>query len=256
MEHFVYIHKNSENGEVFYVGQGSKHRGRVERAHSKSSRSKWWNNYVNKHGYPIVEIVAIDITKEEADVLEMNLIKLYGRKDLNEGTLVNLTDGGDGNGKRSIEYCKEHSIRMKGENHPMWGKKHTKEWNENLSKALKGKKPSEETRKKLSEARRGKKRSEETKKKMSESLSGEKNPMFGRTGEKNPSAKLDWDSVREIRDLYKEGNTSYRKLAIKFSVSNFTIECVVKNVRWVDEKYEPKSYIKNQPKEKMEEKNE
>ena len=35
MEHFVYIHKNPVNGEVFYVGQGSKHRGREERAHSK-----------------------------------------------------------------------------------------------------------------------------------------------------------------------------------------------------------------------------
>jgi len=163
MEHFVYIHKNPVNGEVFYVGQGSKHRGREERAHSKRSRSKWWNNYVNKYGPPIVEVVSIDLTKEEADRLEMELIKQYGRKDLNEGNLVNLTDGGDGNGKRSIEYCKEHSLRMKGENHPMWGKKHSPEWIENNSKSHMGKKLSEETKKKMSESRKGQKRTEETK---------------------------------------------------------------------------------------------
>ena len=234
MEHFVYIHKNPVNGEVFYVGQGSKHRGRVERAHSKRSRSKWWNNYVNKYGPPIVEIVSIDITKEEADRLEMELIKLYGRQDLNEGTLVNLTDGGDGNGKRSIEYCKEHSLRMKGENHPMWGKKHTLEWIENNSKSHMGKKLSEETKKKMSESRKGLKRTEETKKKMSESLSGDKNPMFGRTGDKNPAAKLNWEIVREIRILYKEGNMSYRKLAEKYNVSSYTIECVIKYKSWKD----------------------
>ena len=131
MEHFVYIHKNPITEEVFYVGQGTKHRNKIERAFSKKSRSKWWNNYVNKHGLPIVEIVYSDLSKEEADKLEIELIRFYGRKDLNEGSLVNLTDGGDGSGKRSVEYCKEHSIRMRGENHPMWGKKHTKEWIEN-----------------------------------------------------------------------------------------------------------------------------
>ena len=232
MEHFVYIHKNPCNGEVFYVGQGSKHGGKMERAYSKRSRSRWWNNYVNKHGLPIVEIVSIDITKEEADKLEMNLIKFYGRKDLNEGNLVNLTDGGDGNGKRSVEYSKEHSLRMSGENHPMWGRKHTPEWIENNSKSHMGKKLSEETKKKMSESRKGKKRSEETKKKISDSLSGDKNPMFGKTGDKNPSAKLNWEIVREIRCLYAEGNTSYRKLAQKYNVSNFTIESIIKFKTW------------------------
>lgn len=235
MEHFVYIHKNSVNGEIFYVGQGSKHRGRLDRAYSKRSRSKWWNNYINKYGPPIVEILSTDITKEEADRLEKELIKLYGRKDLNEGTLVNLTDGGDGSGKRSTEYSKQHSLRMKGENHPMWGKKHTSEWIKNNSNSQMGKKLSEETKKKMSESRKGQKRSEETKKKMSESLSGNKNPMFGRTGDKNPSAKLNWEIVREIRDLYEEGNTSYRKLAEKYNVSSYTIECVIKYKSW---KYE------------------
>ena len=232
MEHFVYIHKNPINNEIFYVGQGTKQGSKNERAYSNRSRSKWWNNYVNKYGKPLVEIVVDNISKDEADKLEIELIKLYGRKDMNNGTLVNLTDGGDGSGKRSEEYCKEHSIRMSGENHPMWGKKHNEEWVKNNSLSHIGYKHSDESKKKMSESRKGKKRSEETKKKMSESLSGEKNPMFGRTGEKNPSAKLTWEIVSEIRELYSEGNTSFRKLAKKYNVSNYTIESIIKYKSW------------------------
>lgn len=98
-----------------------------------------------------------------------------------------------------------------------------------------GKKLSEETKKKMSEFRKGQKRSEETKKKMSESLSGNKNPMFGRTGDKNPASKLNREIVREIRNLYKEGNTSYRKLAEKYNVFSYAIECVIKYKSWKDE---------------------
>jgi hypothetical protein len=232
MEHFVYIHKNPINKEVFYIGQGSKHRGRNERAYSKNSRSNWWNYYVSKYGLPIVEIVADKISKEEADKLEIELIKIYGRKDINEGTLVNMTDGGDGSGKRSKEFCEKLSIRMKGENHPMWGKKHNKSWVENNSKSQIGKKLSEETKRKMSESRKGQKRTDETKRKMSESLSGEKNPMYGRTGDKNPASKLTWTIVKEIRELYKEGGTSIRKLAKKYNVSNMTIENVIKYKTW------------------------
>jgi len=232
MEHFVYIHKNPVNEEVFYIGQGTRHRDKNERAYSKRSRSKWWYNYVNKYGMPIVEIVATNLSKEDADKLEIDLIKSYGRKDINEGTLVNLTDGGDGSGKRSLEYCEQLSLRMRGENHPMWGKKHNKNWVENNSKSKIGKKLSEETKKKMSESRKGQKRTDETKRKMSESLSGDRNPMYGRTGDRNPASKLTWNIVKEIRDSYKEGNTSIRKLAKKYNVSNITIENVIKHRTW------------------------
>lgn len=234
MKHFIYIHRNPTTNEIFYVGQGTTHQGRFDRAYSKKSRSIWWNNYVSKYGYPIVEVVISNIDKETADIKEKELILRYGRRDINEGTLVNLTDGGDGTGERSEEYCAEHSIRMSGENHPMWGKKHNEEWINNNSKSHLGKKLSEETRKKMSESRKGLKRSEETKRKMSQSSSGEKNGMYGRTGEKNPASKLTWEIVEEIRNLYKEGNTSIRKLSKKYGVSNITIENVIKHRTWVN----------------------
>lgn len=58
--------------------------------------------------------------------------------------------------------------------------------------------------------------------------------MYGRTGEKNPASKLTWEIVEEIRNLYKEGNTSIRKLSKKYGVSNITIENVIKYRTWVN----------------------
>lgn len=232
MCHFIYIHKNPSTNEVFYVGQGTIHQNRFDRAYSTKSRSKWWNNYVSKYGYPIVEIIASGINKSTADIMEKEYIQIYGRKDLNEGSLVNLTDGGDGLGKRSVQYCLEHSIRMSGENHPMWGKKHTDEWRKNNSLSHMGIKPSEETKRKQSESRIGSKRTEETRQKMRESSLGDKNSMYGRTGDKNPASKLNWSLVGEIRSLYETGTTSIRKLSKLYNVSNATIESILKNRTW------------------------
>ena len=104
-------------GEVFYIGIG-----KGKRPYIKSNRSKFWKNVVKKYGYKI-EIVYSTTSWEDACELESFLIQLYGRKDLNKGTLVNLTDGGEGcNGmKHSNQTKKNHSDRMKGENHPMYG---------------------------------------------------------------------------------------------------------------------------------------
>ena len=87
----VYIHKKKESGEVFYVGIGDCEK----RAYSKDSRNRWWRFTVKKYDY-IVEITHKDIIWEEACVIEKYLIAFYGRKNLGLGTLVNLTDGGDG----------------------------------------------------------------------------------------------------------------------------------------------------------------
>lgn len=232
MRHYIYIHKNPTSFEVFYVGQGSLQRGYPDRAFSKRSRSYWWNNYVKKYGLPIVEIILYCIDKEEINKMESFYIKKYGRRDLSEGSLVNLTDGGDGTGPWSIEARKMQSDRMSGSNHPMYGKKHTLEWIKNNSISHMGKKATDETRKKMAVSKIGSKRSEETKKRMSEAHSGENNAMYGRTGTTNPASKLDWDKVSEIRKLYKEGGTSIRKLANLFDVSNPTIENIIKHRTW------------------------
>jgi hypothetical protein len=86
----VYLHRKLTNKTVFYVGIGS-----ADRPYIVQGRSKLWYNTVAKHGLS-VEIIETGLTANEAKDCEINLIKKYGRKDKGEGTLVNLTDGGDG----------------------------------------------------------------------------------------------------------------------------------------------------------------
>lgn len=66
---------------------------------------------VKKYGL-IVEIVEKDIQEWYAHELEVALIAYYGRRDQGRGSLVNLTDGGEG----SSGY--RHTEAMLGKNHP------------------------------------------------------------------------------------------------------------------------------------------
>lgn len=90
---YLYRHIRLDKNEPFYVGIGSDDA--FKRAYDKRSRSGYWKNVVNKTPYE-VEIVLDGLTWEEACEREKEFIKLYGRQDLNEGILVNMTDGGDG----------------------------------------------------------------------------------------------------------------------------------------------------------------
>lgn len=87
----VYQHKRNDTGEVFYVGIGKTE----ARAYSDKRRGKFWNDFTKNHSYS-VEITHRDIIWEEACSIERYLIAFYGRRDLNEGCLVNMTDGGEG----------------------------------------------------------------------------------------------------------------------------------------------------------------
>jgi hypothetical protein len=87
----VYIHKRKDTGDVFYVGIGRSER----RAYVIQHRSEWWKRIVKKYGY-IVEILLSDISWDEACVKEKELINFHGRANLGNGTLCNLTDGGEG----------------------------------------------------------------------------------------------------------------------------------------------------------------
>jgi len=87
----VYRHIRLDKNEVFYIGIGKTEKRAYEKHHH---RSQFWKN-ISKIGYE-VEIMFEDLTWGEACIKETEFIKLYGRKDLNEGTLVNMTNGGDG----------------------------------------------------------------------------------------------------------------------------------------------------------------
>jgi hypothetical protein len=102
---YLYRHIRLDKNEVFYVGIGFDEK--MKRAYSSHSRNRHWRNVVNITEYD-VEILFIDLPKEQLVEKEKEFIALYGRKDLNEGTLVNMTDGGDG------------AVRYRFKHHKTW----------------------------------------------------------------------------------------------------------------------------------------
>ena len=126
---YVYQHIRLDTDEVFYIGIGSDTDGKYKRAYKKNGRNNpHWNNIVNKAGYR-VEILTDNVSWEEACEEEKILIKYYGRKNLNEGKLVNFTDGGEGSLgiKASDLSILTQRNRMKSELNPMKDKKNRKQ---------------------------------------------------------------------------------------------------------------------------------
>lgn len=132
---FVYKHLKPDNN-VFYIGIGVV----KKRAYSKHGRNRHWHNTVNKNGYK-VEIICDDVDYDTAKQIESYLIRFYGRKDLNTGCLVNMTDGGEGNlnmnQEEKLKRAKRLSDYNKTEKDYSFTK--TKEYKDKMSKATKNK---------------------------------------------------------------------------------------------------------------------
>jgi hypothetical protein len=134
---YLYRHIRLDKNEPFYIGIGSD--SKYRRAFEKGRRNKVWNDIVNKTDYE-VEILMDGLSWEQACEKEKEFISIYGRKNINNGTLANLTDGGEGALNR-IYVTSEETKRK-------------------LSIAHTGKKYSEDQRKMFSEIRKGIKLSE------------------------------------------------------------------------------------------------
>lgn len=90
-KYICYVYEDSKpNGEVFYVGIGDMRR--VKLIH----RNPWHTKIIQKHPEWKRTIVASMFCFESAKQIEKERIFLYGRRNKKQGTLVNLTDGGDG----------------------------------------------------------------------------------------------------------------------------------------------------------------
>lgn len=119
---YVYKHIRKDNNEVFYVGIGTLKN--YKRVNSLLNRNTHWLNIVNKVGY-YSEIIEDDINWEKACELEKYWISYYGRVDLKTGTLVNLTNGGEGTFgmKHSINTRKKQSLAKIGNKNHFFSKK-------------------------------------------------------------------------------------------------------------------------------------
>lgn len=144
-------------------------------------------------------------------------------------------------------YYSGYNSTLGGENNPSYdpairakisasslGRKHTKEWKENMSgknnpmygkvSPRKGSRCSQETRDRISKALMGRKLSDKHKGNIS---------ISHRKGEQHHFSKLTWEIVDEIREKYGTGEYTHRKLAKEYSISKSTIGCIVSNKTWV-----------------------
>jgi len=123
------VYRHIDNfGKTFYIGIGKSE----DRAFDYLRRSDFWKRYANKYGVNS-EILTKNVSYHQAKELEIALIDYYGRKDLNQGNLVNLTDGGEGS----------------------LGRIQSKEEKEKRANSIRGKKRNDITKKKISESRKG-----------------------------------------------------------------------------------------------------
>ncbi len=132
-QYYVYTHLNPQTKEIFYVGIG-----KGNRAWNKGAgRNKFWENYVNKYGFE-VEIIAENITRNQAGKIEIELIAHLGRRQIEEGgTLVNRSLGGDG-GSVGYTHTEEYKQKLSKERKGIIKKPLSKEAKDKLSKALTG----------------------------------------------------------------------------------------------------------------------
>jgi len=165
---YIYKHFRKDTNEVFYIGIAKTKR----RITSHTNRNPHWLHIVNKVGFEF-EIIESDLSWEDACEKEKYWIKYYGRNDLNEGTLVNMTDGGDGVFNISAESKSQMSLAKKGK---LLSYEHKK----NIGIAVKNRWKDESQRNKMTR-KVGWNHSEETKNKISEMKKGKPTWSKGKT---------------------------------------------------------------------------
>lgn len=145
MQYYVYVYLDTRKSgnyvfenyhfefEPIYIGKGKEDRWE---SHLKNyyKANPFLKRKINKivdetNEIPLILKVKDNLNEEEAFILEKQLIKLIGRKDLKLGSLCNLTDGGEG-----LINCSEKTKNK-------LRKPFTEERKQNISKGKKGKLP-------------------------------------------------------------------------------------------------------------------
>lgn len=174
-----------------YIGKGKNKRMYNHFNDCKRYKNMFYNKLnkmIREENMPLVLKLKSFECEESALNFEKELIKSIGTIKVG-GLLYNTTDGGIGlSGYHFTDEVREkmrlYSIEnkshlnfpknQKGENHPMWGKKHTMDSKEKMSKSRKIRVTTDETKKKMSDSQKGKKLSEETKNKLRDINIGKK----------------------------------------------------------------------------------
>jgi hypothetical protein len=136
-KYYLYRHIRLDTNQPFYIGIGTKtfykNSDYYHRATNKRDRSIHWKNIIAKTPYE-VEILLESDDYEFIKQKEREFIKLYGRRDLGLGTLVNYTDGGEGSQNKIFTDELREKYRK-----PMLGNKHrlNHKWSEETRQKIK-----------------------------------------------------------------------------------------------------------------------
>jgi group I intron endonuclease len=206
-DNFEYLNYKFEY-EPFYIGKGTGNRFKETLYDKTPFKKNKIKKLINNKVKIITVIIEHNLTNEESILLEIDLIKLIGRRDLGLGPLVNLTDGGDG--------------RINS--------KHTQQTKDKISKNRKGKgkgwKHSEKTLIIMSEKQKGenngfysKNHTEEVKKMQSERVSGNNHPMFNKIHSKETIKKLVEARSKISNEKIKESCQIFNKKVVMFDLN-------------------------------------
>lgn len=100
--YYLYRWVREDKNEPFYIGIGTyQNNGGYKRAKEIGQRSNLFKKILNKSKC-YYEIILESDNREFIKEKEVEFIKLYGRKDINTGSLVNHTDGGEGGEEKKI----------------------------------------------------------------------------------------------------------------------------------------------------------
>ena len=161
---YVYRHIRLDKNEPFYIGISKD----PYRPFTKNRKNKHWLRITNKTDYK-VEILFDDLTYEQAKEKEIEFIKLYGRRDLKNGTLVNMTDGGEGTLNIIVSEKTRNLISKNSKSINRKGVPLKEETKIKISNSKKGVKPTEEAinKRKMGKSVSNYKHSDEVKNKIS-----------------------------------------------------------------------------------------
>ncbi len=170
----IYKIENLVNKKV-YIGQSVDLQTRFQSHANCSRRNLDTHLYraIKKYGWESFSISILEeCLVEELDDKERYYIAFYASIDPEKG--YNKESGGSKFKKLSEETKQKMSEKAKGEGNPFFGKKHSDETKERMSKIRQGRSPSDQAKKNISEGLKGHKISEKTKKAISESNKGKK----------------------------------------------------------------------------------
>lgn len=217
----------------FYVGKSGNIKRPQDHIREALNESKKFKNkhkqnkikkFIKENKKIIINIVFSSPIEEEANMEEIRLISLYGRKDINTGFLTNMTIGGDGVvGHKHTEEAKAKITKALLERDPEIYVQIVKK-NKGKMVGMKGKTHTEEAKKKISDANTGRV--------VTHDFSGDKNPFFGKIHTEEAKQKMsDWRAENyqgEDNPFFGKTHTEEARAKISAAVKARTPETIAK----------------------------